>query len=256
MQDIVGEDEGLSGGNGSLTQTDFDKISVVAGISELLKAYQYARDAGRTVWDLAVEISLLRELGLTSSDLRWLLCKGYIEHARDITREEDKAREFRSCTQLLFAKRSCFVLTDAGAAYADSLLSKELQVLLLRRKDFEQSDESRNGKLMLPASVNKPRWDGERHELWVGDQLVKQFKGQALNQETILAVFEEEGWPPRTDDPLPLAEEIDPKRRLSDTIKCLNRKQRHQLIHFRGDGTGEGIIWELIEPNGSHGHHN
>ena len=40
----------------------------------------------------------------------------------------------------------------------------------------------------------------------------------------------------------------DPKRRLSDTIKCLNRKQANSLIHFRGDGTGEGIVWEFAAP--------
>ena len=34
---------------------------------------------------------------------------------------------------------------------------------------------------------------------------------------------------------------------LNDTIKCLNRKQKNALLHFRGDGTGEGVIWEVVE---------
>ena len=75
---------------------------------------------------------------------------------------------------------------------------------------------------------------------------MKRFKWTAANQETILVAFEEEGWPARIDDPLPQQPEQDPKRRLSDTIKCLNRKQTNELIRFRGDGTGEGVTWELI----------
>ena len=81
----------------------------------------------------------------------------------------------------------------------------------------------------------------------VNGKLVKHFKWPALNQETILAAFEEEGWPPRIDDPLPPLPEQDPKRRLHDTIKCINRNQKHHLIHFHGDGTGEGVIWEFVE---------
>jgi hypothetical protein len=63
----------------------------------------------------------------------------------------------------------------------------------------------------------------------------------------VLCAFEEEGWPARIDDPLPPQQDQDSKRRLSDTIKCLNRKQSHHLIHFRGDGTGEGVVWERVE---------
>lgn len=250
MQDMTWAGEPPTGNKRSQRQEESDSVAIVAGIKELLKAYQYARDAGRVVWDLAVEISLLHRLGLTPSDFRWLVCKGYVEHARDVTRPDDDSREFRPCAKLLYTKRSCFVLTDAGVDYARSILAKTSQTPSVREREIEYLGDDRNGGAASPI---KPRWDGERHELWIGDQLVKQFKGQASNQETILAVFEEEGWPARADDPLPLSEEIDPKRRLSDTIKCLNRKQRHELIHFRGDGTGEGIIWELIAPTDSNG---
>ena len=66
----------------------------------------------------------------------------------------------------------------------------------------------------------------------------------------ILSCFQESGWPVRIDDPLPPQAEQDSKRRLSDTIKCLNRKQVAPLMHFRGDGTGEGVIWERTCPDG------
>ena len=81
----------------------------------------------------------------------------------------------------------------------------------------------------------------------MGDVLVKQFKLPSPNQETVLMAFQEEGWPPRIDDPLPPHPELDPKRRLHDTIKCLNHNQQNRLIQFHGDGTGEGVLWELLE---------
>ena len=92
-----------------------------------------------------------------------------------------------------------------------------------------------------------PRWDRERRELTVNGCVVKHFKWTAVNQEAILSAFEEEDWPYRIDDPLSPQPGQDSKRRLGDTIKCLNRKQKEALIHFRGDGTGEGIVWEFVE---------
>jgi hypothetical protein len=65
----------------------------------------------------------------------------------------------------------------------------------------------------------------------------------------VLNAFEEEGWPARIDDPLPPHSDQDPKRRLNDTIKCLNRKQVRELLRFHGDGSGEGILWEVL-PSG------
>jgi hypothetical protein len=75
-------------------------------------------------------------------------------------------------------------------------------------------------------------------------KVVKHFKWQAVNQELVLVAFEEENWPVRVFDPLAPHPALDAKRRLSDTIKSLNRGQENALIRFRGDGTGEGVIWE------------
>jgi len=61
-----------------------------------------------------------------------------------------------------------------------------------------------------------------------------------------VAVFEEEGWPQHIDDPLPTTADCDSKQRLHDTIKRLNRHQINQLIRFRGDGSGSGVIWESL----------
>jgi hypothetical protein len=93
-----------------------------------------------------------------------------------------------------------------------------------------------------------PVWDAVRRHLWLGPVLVKQFRQPAKNQETILAAFQEECWPPRIDDPLPGGDNQDAQDRLHDTIKRLNR-QTVRLIRFLSDGTGQGILWEPRAPS-------
>lgn len=93
----------------------------------------------------------------------------------------------------------------------------------------------------------RPNWDAKRRELRVNETVVKRFRQPAQNQELILAVFEEDGWPERIDDPLPPDPVRDAKERLHDVIKKLNRAQDVPLIRFRGDGTGTGVLWELLD---------
>jgi len=93
-----------------------------------------------------------------------------------------------------------------------------------------------------------PHWDPVRQELRLGEVVVKQFKVPAANQERVLAAFQEEGWPRRIDDPLPPSPDLDPKRRLHETISSLNRNLLRPWIHFHGDGTGQGIRWRLLIP--------
>lgn len=86
-----------------------------AGLALLLQAQRYAVELGRSVWDLAVEISELRAVGLTNSDVRWLVCKGYVKHARDVTLPGECGRTFGPEEELFLSKRTCLVLTEAGA---------------------------------------------------------------------------------------------------------------------------------------------
>lgn len=91
-----------------------------------------------------------------------------------------------------------------------------------------------------------PRWDAARRQLWLGDELVKEFRTPAAAQEAVLAAFEEEGWPDSIDDPLPSnGGRLHPKDRLRDEVRRLNAHQREGRIRFRCDGTGEGILWEV-----------
>ena len=89
-----------------------------------------------------------------------------------------------------------------------------------------------------------PFWNGK--ELWFKDRVVKRFRRLAQNQQTVLAVFQEEGWPERIDNPIPANDICDAQSRLHDTIKSLNRNHipDPSPLRFRGDGTGTGVVWE------------
>lgn len=90
-----------------------------------------------------------------------------------------------------------------------------------------------------------PRWERDTRTLWYGQQRVKRYPSPAANQIAVIAEFDILGWPKRIDDPLPVSYREAPQRRLNETIKSLNRGQK--VIRFRGDGTGQGVLWEATE---------
>ena len=246
--------------------TDVAPQTVENGLVLLLQAHRYAEELQREEWDFAVEISHLRAAGLTTSDLRWLVCKGLVKHSHEVRSQETNGRVFQQSRSLMFSKRSCFVLTnvgvhmvqqESGQANADSIgRGVDGGLAFGGRRDKHTARASamdpNNDSFANPsgrqriAELLRPRWDCDRHEFFVGDDLVKVFRLPSRNQETVLMAFEEDGWPGRVDDPLPPSPDIDPKRRLHDTIRGLNRNQKHRLICFMGDGTGEGIRWKLV----------
>ena len=220
------------------------------GLRLLLQAHEYARELQRDQWDFAVEITSLREAGFSNNDCRWLVCKGVVDHAVDVTDLDADAREFKRGGKLNFSEQTSFVLTNSGLALAHRICaaraasSVERDVSPAGKNSNAARDKTKHaGNGHAPVT---PCWDGERHELRVGCQLVKVFRLPSPNQETILMAFEEDEWPPRIDDPLPQHPDLLPKRRLHDAIKSLNRNQKARAIRFMGDGTGEGIRWELI----------
>jgi hypothetical protein len=90
-----------------------------------------------------------------------------------------------------------------------------------------------------------PFWDSERRELRVGDIVAKRFRQPARNQEIVLAAFQEEGWPPRIDNPLPGNGDTSEQDRLHDAVRRLNQ-QANRMIRFECDGRSEGIVWSLV----------
>jgi hypothetical protein len=200
------------------------------GLRLLREARGYAEALGRNLWDFAVEIAALYRTGLSSSDLRWLACREFVAHAIETTRPGKQGRVYRRPGLLSFTTRSCFVLTEAGqVATAGAELG-----------------QPHHAAMTTSAVVPAPRWDAARRELRVGNAVVKHFRVPADNQELILAAFEEEGWPVQLDDPLPPRPLLDAKRRLVEAIKRLNHHQMLPLLHFEGNGHGNGLVWSLI----------
>lgn len=196
-----------------------------------------------------MEIVELQTAGLVATELRWLLCKGLLDHARELAPAEDDTRTFRRGPRLRFGRNSCFVLTPEGVEFVASMLERAGRAQRRQRRVPSRNGEEagRQGHVdARPVSASTPSWDRDRQELRLGDVVVKQFKVPAPNQERILATFEEEGWPVRIDDPLPPANDQDPKARLHDTIVSLNRNQKRPLLRFYGDGTGQGVRWGIV----------
>ncbi len=193
-----------------------------AALMLLLEAYAYAQDLQCDPWEFAVEIETLRDLGLMPNDFRWLVRKGLFLAGCDKRKTCSRPKTFPSCQGYSFNQRTCnkkalFILTESGLAMAQKILENPMPLkhephlpLML----FQNSE---------PCVL--PHWDSELRELHVQDQIVKQYKFRAPNQEVILTAFEEEHWPRRIDDPLRQdpSQDQTPKRRLNDTVKAFNR---------------------------------
>src|SRR5947209_18335913 len=51
------------------------------GLELLREAYQLAEKLRCTAWEFATSLGTLRDAGLTTTALRWLVCTGHVEHA-------------------------------------------------------------------------------------------------------------------------------------------------------------------------------
>jgi hypothetical protein len=254
------------------------RLARSSGLELLRQAKAYAADSGRSPWDFGVELDALIRGGLSTTDLRWLIAKGFVEHADEKTRLIDRARRFRPMSALIFPPRTCLVLTDAGIDVLSLMIPRpdpsagaevgscgDTAVLRQRRGTQRFDANTQNAAetppepqqrgaghrpdvaKSLPSARGRqsrgPNWNPDMHELRFGRQLVKAFKRPATSQELILAAFEEEGWPEVLDDPLPMNQGNDSKRRLHYTVHHLNRGQRPFLIRFSVNGSGQRIYW-------------
>jgi hypothetical protein len=242
---------------------------LIAGFSQLLRAFDYATDAGREVWEFAIELSELREVGMTTCDFRWLVSKGFAEHGRETSLYDAPQRSFCRGKGLTFVPTTAVVLTPLGAAELRKLLvspvlpdlppsvqhtatsimhgtaaeSRAYQATLLPIPP--EQGETAAECARRPTLNLKPIWDSRRRELRVGELVVKKFRVPAENQELILSAFEEDGWPEYVDDPLPRKPSIVPKLRLHNAINRLNGRQLAPLLRFHGNGNGNAIGWTL-----------
>lgn len=178
-------------------------------------------------WQYAVEITELYSLGAGEDDLARLVAAGLAQHGIETTIGVTRPRTFipGGCT---FGPKSCMVLSHDG-------------IVVMKEAGIE--NKKADGQIQL-----KPIWNAEKNELRLAGQLVKRFRWHAPNQERLITAFAEGGWPEKIDDPLPRDEMVDAKRRLHDTIKCLNRRHVQDIMRFHGDGSGQGVIWRISKP--------
>lgn len=201
----------------------------------LIEGHECASDLKQQTWEFAVEGVEFARAGVSRNLLRWLVCKGYVEHAVEVVQPDQQGRKFRPSDRLCFSRRSCFVITPSGVELARQHLLTGKSEAVVSSADPER---------LTHANPLLPCWDEQRRELRLEGEVVKKYKRPAPNQELILQVFQEEGWPPRIDDPLPIRSDRSPRIRLHDTINQLNQAQKVPRIRFRGDGTGQGVFWE------------
>jgi hypothetical protein len=211
-----------------------------AALALLQHALDCARDAQAPPWDFALEIGQLYAAGLTTTDLRWMVAKEFVEHADETSGHGNEHRSFTPSRGFNFLPTTCVLLTTKGAARA----ARE------NAASFDVIPEA-NGKSHPRASL-KPQWDAARRELSLGGRMVKQFHVPARNQELILSAFQKEDWPESIDDPLTDEIGIDPKTRLNDAIYRLNHKQVACLIRFHVNGHGSSVHWSLCARQPTH----
>lgn len=217
--------------------------AAVAELSDLRRGYQELRTArweaqnqGRDPNENPLPLSHLREQGVRDQFLILMLYHGHVSQFRPVTRLGNGRLLYEPANNLHMLSGSLFALTEAGEAFAVALLA-------VPRTPLDANAVRAIWEEYCPTRI-VPRYEKENRIFRWGCQILKHFRQPSVNQELILLAAEELSWPEWFDDPLPRQSGINPKTRLHDTIKDLNRRQTQPLVHFKGDGTGRRIGWE------------
>jgi hypothetical protein len=213
-------------------------------LDTLVTAFNYAEDSHADPWQFAIGLPELYASGATLADLRWLILRGFAEHARETTIPGDAERSFRKLTPTAFPEETCFVLSADGASNLAKVLGAVQSVPA--PIDGQATTPAASNEQLPADSRPTPEWDPVRRELRYQRQVIKRYRVPAQNQELVLTAFQESGWPECIDDPLPPVPDQDCKERLQATIKSLNRNQLARAIRFHGNGNGQQVYWEGI----------
>ena len=138
-------------------ESDLVSAEVQSALQLLQRSNAYAEDVGQDVWQFASEIGQLRNLGLSDSAMRWLLCRGEILHADEVTNLGDCRRSFRALGIFTLTPTTCFIAKPTnhnGEAF--STFGGQLSM------------ESNQSYGTTEPQKLKPFWDDIRHELLIG----------------------------------------------------------------------------------------
>ncbi len=84
-------------------------------LAVLLTSFDYAQDSQTDPWQFAVELPELLSNGATLADIRWLIHRGFAEHARETTIPGDNTRSFRRLAPTSFPPDCCPHLLSSAA---------------------------------------------------------------------------------------------------------------------------------------------
>ena len=70
--------------------------NISVGLVQLLHSFDYAAESSSSVWDFASEIGVLRAVGMTLGDFRWLVAKGFVQHGEETSVYGDGHRNLPS----------------------------------------------------------------------------------------------------------------------------------------------------------------
>ena len=132
------------------TERRFDQV-----LTLLFEAASGAEQLQRDRWDFAVEISELRRLGVTTNDLRWLICQRLVEHGRDVTTEKDAHRVFHRAAALKFSATTCFVAESLFFGNAREIVTHRFVQFLFFRARIDK--QCHDGKVVIVADLQVDR---------------------------------------------------------------------------------------------------
>jgi hypothetical protein len=217
--------------------TPDELLGVVKAYSIFSAARWEARIGRLPVYEGAMALARLRELDIPDAILTWMMYQAHIDHLLPTCRESGRQGKPQPVASLQFGQASAFVLTDAGADFANGFLA---DVLVPEEDSFDRAWE---GLLLRPLL---PSYDREGRVFCWGRHVIKWFRQPSFNQEVVLRAGEAQGWPSWFDVSLVRRKGRNLKVCLHDTLKDLNRRQAFPLIHFKGDGSGTRVGWDFL----------
>lgn len=117
-----------------------------------------------------------------------------------------------------------------------------LAIAGIPRKDIRNAKAKTRRRKRL-----RPRWDEMKATLFWGDVPIRVFSHHpAKNQRDIIEAFHREDWNHTVPTPFKDNNGSDAKK-LNLAIYHLNHSLLKKAIRFRGDGTGDGVMWEPVD---------
>jgi hypothetical protein len=215
-------------------------VAFVFAYLDLLARYEDALDRKQSPRMNPLPCRSFQEHGIGEPVLRWMLYQGHVEHLSPASGAAGGKAGTVLVSSVLLMESSCFALTEAGAVFADQFLANVFA---------EEENVVGMARELLLLGRLVPAFNAEKRVLSWGRHVLKCFRQPSPNQELILAAAEEMAWPEWFDDPLPRVQGTNPKIRLHDTIKALNRHQESHIVHFKGAGLGTRVGWDYRHPS-------